>query len=526
MRSLENENDPKILKELLKMAQAHIEKQNEFIKTALAEKAKIEQFKFSVEESFRILSKKYFGKSSEKSDIDRNHSRKDDNEIQLHCQNIIPPVKEKKVRDLAEVIQVHEATDDFLLQASKDYGLENPSADHWEKVVGLFDESIEIEVTERVYTKIRHKRQKYRLKNKRSILNSDESTKNNYEEKTEILITAPSPVKLLPGASYSINFAVTSVIDKYLNHIPLERQCRTMDSLGLYNMKPQILYNLIKVVGMYGEDIVDHIRKEILSEPLVHSDETPWPINNKKDSDGYMWILSNRLGSYYRFEPSRAGAVIKETLQDYSGAIMTDGYSGYYQFRKDNKKNINQNKLGLCHAHARRYFFEIKENYPEVEYILEKYRELFKIEKLAKDFSELLKLRKTKSQIIINEMKVWLLENLIMARNETKFKSAIEYSLNHWTELTVFLEDVFIPLTNNEAERTIRQAVMGRKNFYGSRSIDGADLAAILYTLIESCKKVEIDPRKYLLDTIKLAAAEKPTQTPFEYAKLYRQQPS
>ena len=96
MRSLENENDPKILKELLKPAQAHIEKQNEFIKTALAEKEKVEQFRFSVEESFKILRKKYFGKSSEKSDIDRNHSRKDDAEISLHCQNILPAVKENK----------------------------------------------------------------------------------------------------------------------------------------------------------------------------------------------------------------------------------------------------------------------------------------------------------------------------------------------------------------------------------------------------------------------------------------------
>lgn len=56
-------------------------------------------------------------------------------------------------------------------------------------------------------------------------------------------------------------------------------------------------------------------------------------------------------------------------------------------------------------------------------------------------------------------------------------------------------------------ERTIRQAVMGRKNFYGSRSIDGADVAAIMYTIIESCKKVELDPRDYLSITLKSAAA-------------------
>jgi transposase len=84
-----------------------------------------------------------------------------------------------------------------------------------------------------------------------------------------------------------------------------------------------------------------------------------------------------------------------------------------------------------------------------------------------------------------------------------------------------------IPLTNNEAERSIRQAVMGRKNFYGSRSIDGADLAALIYTIIESCKKFEIDPRQYILETLKASTAKQKTLTPYKFAiKLRSQQPA
>jgi transposase len=64
---------------------------------------------------------------------------------------------------------------------------------------------------------------------------------------------------------------------------------------------------------------------------------------------------------------------------------------------------------------------------------------------------------------------------------------------------------------------------MGRKNFYGSRSIDGADVAAVIYTIIASCKKVEIDPRQYLLQTIRLCADGKSTLTPLEFAKSIRQ---
>ncbi len=64
---------------------------------------------------------------------------------------------------------------------------------------------------------------------------------------------------------------------------------------------------------------------------------------------------------------------------------------------------------------------------------------------------------------------------------------------------------------------------MGRKNFHGSRSIDGADVSAIMYTIIESCKKVELDPRDYLSITLKNAAAGKSTETPFEMASRLRQ---
>lgn len=64
--------------------------------------------------------------------------------------------------------------------------------------------------------------------------------------------------------------------------------------------------------------------------------------------------------------------------------------------------------------------------------------------------------------------------------------------------------------------------MMGRKNFYGSRSIDGADVAATIYSVIESCKKVELDPRNYLRETIGLCAEGKLPLTPFEFAQSLR----
>ncbi len=76
---------------------------------------------------------------------------------------------------------------------------------------------------------------------------------------------------------------------------------------------------------------------------------------------------------------------------------------------------------------------------------------------------------------------------------------------------------------NNEAERTIRHAVVGRKNYYGAATHGGADTAATLFSIIESCKKNDIDPRSFLLMSLQCAARNENLITPLAYARKLRQ---
>lgn len=80
-----------------------------------------------------------------------------------------------------------------------------------------------------------------------------------------------------------------------------------------------------------------------------------------------------------------------------------------------------------------------------------------------------------------------------------------------------------VPLSNNEAERTSRHAVMGRKNFYGSGNSSGAETAATLHTIIESCKENDIDPRSFILLSLRKVAAGEELETPIEQARCLRQ---
>jgi len=170
MRSIENENDPRILKELAKLQQAEIIRLQALIQKIESEKDKAIQQKFSSEESLLILRNKFFGKSSEKS-TDRCRSRNaDEAELLIHSQNILPPVKEKSLRKLTEEEVVHELSSDELIEASKELGLDNPQPEQWEKITGLFEQSTVIDVIERSYKKVIHKRQKYKLKKNLIIL--------------------------------------------------------------------------------------------------------------------------------------------------------------------------------------------------------------------------------------------------------------------------------------------------------------------------------------------------------------------
>jgi len=508
MSTLETENSPEVLRALMKLIIAHnekLQKENDNFRNMQACAA---QLKFNIEDQLTVLRRILFGKRSEKRGGKRPRGQ-DEADTLLHSQQILPPLKEEQIEKLDEQVIYHKMSTEDLLAESVLRGILKPSADQWELANNFYDESTEVTVIERQYVKLIHRRQKYKLKSEFCDVDGK-----------QVIVTADGADKLLPGSQYSIDFASSVVSDKYISHIPLERQTRQMESLGLEKLSTKVLYNLCLTSSVHLEEVALRIRDEVLSFGLcVHSDETPWPIQVKTQDDGYMWVISNSAGSYYRFEPTRAGEVIRETLAGYTGSVMADGYVGYNRLGK-----MMGIVLANCWAHVRRKFFDCQKDFPEqsVE-ILDLIDDLFAIDRKAKTFDELKVLRESESEPLIKKIYEWLSLNQNRCRPGDGLNKAINYNLKYWSGLIKFLKDVKIPLSNNEAERTIRHAVMGRKNFYGSRTHNGADVAAILYTVIESCKKVELDPRIFLNMALKLAGRGDVVLTPLEYARQIRQ---
>jgi transposase len=427
------------------------------------------------------LQQRYFGGGQEKLENAARPLGHVKENLLLHGARPIAENAEKEKPILPRDVVVYKMTEEMLSEEARVRKIEPASSAAWEEIPGLFQESKEITVIERRYIETVNKRAKYRLK--KEFNNSDK----------EVLVTAPGPVKVLPGCRYSVDFALAVVIDKYDFHLPLERQRRQMEANGI-SIDVKTLYGLCqKVAEICDKSVLAGIRKDILSEfSAVHVDETPWGLLG--GTGGQMWTISNRLGAYYRFEPSRSGKIAEEMLKDYRGSVLTDGFSGYNRVRK-----MPGVRHGNCWSHARREFFERIGDFPkEATEAVELIDELFRLERTAKSFEELRVVRRNQSSIQIEKLRRWMLEVREKFLPQDGITKAIDYCLKLWPGLTLFLKDLSLPLTNNDAERALRHVVMGRKNFLGSKSIDGADVAATLYTVIETAKRAGLDPKKYL----------------------------
>jgi transposase len=160
----------------------------------------------------------------------------------------------------------------------------------------------------------------------------------------------------------------------------------------------------------------------------------------------------------------------------------------------------------LCWAHARRKFFDVARinKAPIAIAAVERIDALFAIERdiNGKPPDERRRVRDQDSRPLIVALKDWLRDQRakLSAHNETA--KAIAYSLNNWAGLIRFLDDGRLCLSNNAAERALRGVAVGRHNWIFAGSDEGGRRAAAIYTLIETAKLNDIDPRAWLADVL------------------------
>lgn len=307
------------------------------------------------------------------------------------------------------------------------------------------------------------------------------------------------------------------IIDmKYNVGVPLYTLEKKLQESHKILIPRQNMTNWVIGLKKYIQPLYNLMKKDYMSSPFIHADETPTQVLNEEGkpatSKSYMFVYrSNKYETpivLYDYRSSRSGDGPKEFLEGYQGTIGTDAYDGY--------NSVEGVIRAMCNAHALRKFKDSYKLLPKCDErknsdeakAITKYQEIFtrenKIQKNAekiKDFGEKIEyIQKNREKYVkplFEKFLVWLEEIQLKNLGKYSMSNAISYTLNHKVELMRFIEDGLVAPTNNITEQSIRPFVVTRNRCKFYVGTNGAEVSALIYSLVITCQLNRIDPYMY-----------------------------
>jgi len=312
-------------------------------------------------------------------------------------------------------------------------------------------------------------------------------------EKNSVIIGS-LPVMPVEKGNAGPGFLAHIVTEKYLYHMPLDRQRRKFKADYNADFSESWLDDNIRNSVFWLESIYNEYKKELLQSGYIQADETPIQVLTKdkkgKSHRGYFWVYHDPIKGNvifdYRKSRSREGP--NDFLKDFKGVLQVDGYEGYSEI-------ITKNNLvhAGCMDHVRRRFEKALE-YDKVRctHALDTMRVWYGLERDARErglsFDERLGMRKEKIVASMNEFKIWMQKQIGMVLPKSPVGIALQYALNQWQFFTAYQTDGRVELSNILIENAIRPVALGRKNFLFAGSHEAASWPAVAYSLCAIAK--------------------------------------
>ena len=322
--------------------------------------------------------------------------------------------------------------------------------------------------------------------------------------------TPEGPIERCEADAGLLAYVIT---EKFEYHTPLYRIEEKLKREGV-NISRQTMADWMAGSALGATPIYDLIRKNILEHDLVCNDDTPVGMRdgpNKGIQTARMWATvggENFKYTLYNFTTNRCKEGPLEFFKDFQGFFMSDAYAGYSGLGKSPTAEETTTHIVThlaCWAHARRYFKDAETTSPRAAAeVLLLIANLYHVETQAKLLSpqERHALRLKESTVILGKIKMKLEEHLPGHLPQSPMRQAINYTLGLWKELNVYLQDGRLPIDNNLAENAIRGIALGRKNWLFVGSEKGGHTAAVLMTIVATCRKNNINTWAYLKDVL------------------------
>jgi transposase len=330
----------------------------------------------------------------------------------------------------------------------------------------------------------------------------------------EAITQPPAPSHPIARGRAGPQLLADVLFGKYGAHLPLNRQSDIYAREGV-DLDVSTLADWVGACAATLMPLRDAIEPHVHAAERIHVDDTTVPVLAKnKCRTGRLWahVRDDRpFGGkaapavVFYYSPNREGEHPQRQLAKYAGIMQVDAYSGY------NALYVAGRQPGpiieaACWAHGRRKLYDLARlrKMPIAIEAVRRIDELFAIERQINGLTpdQRLAVRRERSTPLIDDLERWLRGERRKLSSKNPLAKTMDYSLKRWSTFTRFLDDGRICMTNNAAERAVRGIAIGRRNWTFCGSDAGGQRAAVIFTLIETAKLCDIDPRAWLADVL------------------------
>jgi len=320
------------------------------------------------------------------------------------------------------------------------------------------------------------------------------------QEQVALAPKPPQPIeKGLPGPGLLAH----TVLAKYGDHSPLYREEDKHSRHGIL-LRRSTLCDWIAAAADLAEPLYRRLCALVLMSRIIWTDDTKVKLLDgllDHARTAYFWAyLGDRSHPYtvYDFTDSHQRDGPARFLQGYRGYLQADAYGGY-----DGIYSGGAVVEVACWAHARRKWHEARATDPvRGHHALALIGRLYKLEDDYRDLApaERQVARQAHSLPILTEFRGWLDAESSRLLPKSPIGQAATYALNQWDALLRYCEDGELSIDNNASERAMKAPALGRKNWLFVASKNGGRRAAILFSLVASCKRNQVEPWAWLRD--------------------------
>jgi transposase len=317
---------------------------------------------------------------------------------------------------------------------------------------------------------------------------------------------AKQPLAPIPRSIAASGLLSHVLVSKFQDHLPLYRQETILRRIGVDIPRATLSLWVIKCAELLFP-LLKLLHDRILTYDVAYADETTTQVlkepNKGVQSKKYMWLFAggppDEFVYYYRYHHSRSHEVAANFFEDFAGFVHCDGYAAYDSLAS---KNPGITLVG-CLYHARRKFVEVAKLMPNKEgvatHVINCIAKLAHLEEEIKNLilPEKQAARLNKAKPLLDDLQQYLINNQPNIPPKSLLGQAVSYTLNQWPKIINYLKDPRLDISNNLSERAIKPFVIGRKGWLFANSVEGANAAATIFSIIETCKYHKVEPYDY-----------------------------